>query len=41
VVMVSHMAKEADVQSAVAEINDLDVVSEKTVLIRIEDEQLD
>ena len=41
VVMVSHLAKEADVQKALAEINDLDVVSEKTVLIRIEDEQLD
>ena len=40
-VMVSHQAKEADVQDAMAEINDLDVVSEKTVLIRIEDEQLD
>jgi homoserine dehydrogenase len=41
VVMVSHLAKEANVQKALAEINDLDVVSEKTVLIRIEDEQLD
>ena len=41
VVMVSHQAKEADVQAAIAEINDLDVVGEKTVLIRIEDEQLD
>jgi homoserine dehydrogenase len=41
VVMVSHLAKEADVQEAIAEINDLDVVGEKTVLIRIEDEQLD
>jgi homoserine dehydrogenase len=41
VVMVSHRAKEADVQKALTEINDLDVVSEKTALIRIEDEQLD
>jgi len=41
VVMVSHLAKEADVQRAMAEINDLDVVSEETVLIRIEDEELD
>ncbi|MEJ2727153.1 MAG: homoserine dehydrogenase [Deltaproteobacteria bacterium] len=41
VVMVSHLAKEADVQEAIAKINNLDVVGEKTVLIRIEDEQLD
>jgi homoserine dehydrogenase len=41
VVMVSHQAKEADVQEAIAEIDDLDAVGEKTVLIRIEDEQLD
>jgi homoserine dehydrogenase len=41
VVMVSHLAKEANVQKALAKINDLDVVGEKTVLIRIEDEQLD
>ena len=41
VVMVSHLAKEADVQKAIAEINDLDMVGKKTVLIRIEDEQLD
>jgi homoserine dehydrogenase len=41
VVMVSHQAREADVQDAITEINDLDVVGEKTVLIRIEDEQLD
>jgi homoserine dehydrogenase len=41
VVMLSHLAKEADVQKAIAEIDDLDVVGEKTVLIRIEDEQLD
>ena len=41
VVMVSHRAKEADVQKAIAEIDNLDVVGEKTVLIRIEDEELD
>jgi homoserine dehydrogenase len=41
VVMVSHLAKEADVQEAIAEIDNLDMVGEKTVLIRIEDEQLD
>ena len=41
VVMVSHQAKEVDVQAAIAEIDDLDVVGEKTVVIRIEDEQLD
>jgi homoserine dehydrogenase len=41
VVMISHQAKEADVQKAIAEIDNLDVVGEKTVLIRIEDEQLD
>jgi homoserine dehydrogenase len=41
VVMISHRAKEADVQNALTEINDLDVVSEQTALIRIEDEQLD
>ncbi len=40
-VMVSHLAKEVDVQKALAQINDLDVVSDKPVLIRIEDEQLD
>lgn len=41
VVMVSHQAKEADVQKAITEIDQLNVVGEKTVLIRIEDEQLD
>ena len=41
VVMVSHLAKEVDVQKALAEISNLDVVSDKPVLIRIEDEQLD
>jgi homoserine dehydrogenase len=38
---VSHLAKEVDVQKALAEIYNLDVVSDKPVLIRIEDEQLD
>jgi homoserine dehydrogenase len=41
VVMVSHLAREADVQKALSEINRLDVVSEPTMLIRIEDDQLD
>ncbi len=41
VVMVSHRAKEADVQRALAEIDRLDVVSQPTMLIRIEDEKLD
>jgi homoserine dehydrogenase len=41
VVMVSHRAKEADVQKAIAEIDNLDVVGERTVLIRIEDGELD
>lgn len=41
VVMVSHLAKEADVQKALDEINDLDVVRDRPVLIRIEDEELD
>jgi len=41
VVMLSHLAREADVQKALAEINNLDVVSDRPVLIRIEDEQLD
>ncbi|MGD9045666.1 MAG: homoserine dehydrogenase [Desulfobacterales bacterium] len=41
VVMVSHRAREVDVQKALTEIYNLDVVSDKPVLIRIEDEQLD
>jgi homoserine dehydrogenase len=41
VVMVSHLAKEVDVQKALAEIRELDVVSDRPVLIRIEDEELD
>ena len=41
VVMVSHLAREADVQKALVDINNLDIVSDAPVLIRIEDEQLD
>ncbi|MBE9543266.1 MAG: homoserine dehydrogenase, partial [Proteobacteria bacterium] len=40
-VMLSHRAKEADVKRALAEIRDLNVVSDKPVLIRIEDDELD
>jgi homoserine dehydrogenase len=41
VVMVTHMAKEADVKNALTEISALDVVGNTPVLIRIEDEKLD
>ncbi|MEE8553800.1 MAG: homoserine dehydrogenase [Desulfobacterales bacterium] len=37
-VMLTHLAKEADVQKAMAKITDLDVVKDRPVLIRIEDE---
>ena len=37
-VMLTHRAKEANVSKALSEINSLDVVSDKPVLIRIEDE---
>ena len=40
-VMLSHRAKEADVKRALAEIGDLNVVSDEPVLIRIEDNDLD
>lgn len=40
-VMLSHRAKEADVKRALAEIGDLNVVSDEPVLIRIEDNELD
>lgn len=40
-VMLSHRAKEADVKRALAEIHDLNVVSDEPVLIRIEDDELD
>jgi len=39
VVMLSHLAKEADVKKAISEIELLDVVSDRPVLIRIEDEK--
>ncbi|UCE52363.1 MAG: homoserine dehydrogenase [Desulfobacterales bacterium] len=41
VVMVTHMAKEADVQKALSEISALEVVGDRPVLIRIEDDKLD
>jgi len=41
VVMLSHLAKEADVKCALNEINALDVVSTEAVLIRIENEELE
>jgi homoserine dehydrogenase len=41
VVMLSHLAKEADVKRALSEINALDVVSSEPVLIRIENQELD
>ena len=41
VVMLSHLAREADVKRALNEINALDVVSSDAVLIRIENEELD
>jgi len=40
-VMLTHRAKEADVKQALAEIRNLNVVSDKPVLIRIEDNELD
>ena len=40
-VMLSHRAKEADVKQALAEIRDLNVVSDEPMLIRIEDDELD
>jgi homoserine dehydrogenase len=39
--MLSHRAKEADVKRALAEIRDLNVVSDEPVLIRIEDAELE
>ncbi|UCG08929.1 MAG: homoserine dehydrogenase [Desulfobacterales bacterium] len=41
VVMVTHLAKEANVKKALSEISQLDVVADTPVLIRIEDEKLD
>jgi len=40
IVMTTHRARELDVQTALAKINRLDIVSEDTVLIRIEDAKL-
>jgi len=37
IVMITHEAKEAAVQAALSEIDQLDVMKDKTVLIRIED----
>jgi hypothetical protein len=39
--MLTHRAKEADVKQALAEIRNLNVVSDEPVLIRIEDNELD
>ena len=41
VVMLSHRAREADVRNALGEINRLDTVSAKPVLIRIEDDRIE
>jgi len=41
VVMLSHLVREADVKQALKEISALDVVGDKPVLIRIEDEGMD
>lgn len=41
VVMITHEAKEANVQKALAKIHQLDIISEKAILIRIEDPNLD
>jgi len=41
IVMITHEAKEANVQKALEEIHQLDMIAEETVLIRIEDPNLD
>jgi homoserine dehydrogenase len=41
VVMITHEAKEANVKNALAEIDDLPLITHKTVIIRIEDPNLD
>ncbi len=41
IVMITHEAKEANVQKALAKIHQLDIISEKAILIRIEDPNLD
>ena len=38
IVMMSHLAKESDVKAAISEMDHLDVIGERPVLIRIEDE---
>ncbi len=38
IVMLTHLAREADVQNALADISKLDVVSDRPILIRIENE---
>ncbi len=38
IVMLTHLAREADVQNALSDISNLDVVSDRPVLIRIENE---
>jgi homoserine dehydrogenase len=38
IVMLTHLAREADVQHALSDISTLDVVSDRPVLIRIENE---
>ena len=40
VVMTTHKAREKDVQMALNEIDQLDVVGGKTILIRIEDDRI-
>jgi homoserine dehydrogenase len=41
VVMLSHLAREADVKQALSEISALDVVSDEPILIRIENDEMD
>jgi len=41
IVMITHEAREANVQKALEEIHQLDMISEETILIRIEDPNLD
>ncbi|MBW1894234.1 MAG: homoserine dehydrogenase [Deltaproteobacteria bacterium] len=39
IVMLTHIAREADVQKAISEIDSLDVIDDNTVIIRIESDQ--
>ncbi len=41
IVIVTHMAREKDTKKALSEIDELDIVASKTVLIRIEDSEKD